>query len=198
MAARFVLALSLAPLIFAAQQIITVGQGLSFLPNTIYPAVGDTVRFEFLTPSHSVAAGSYNKPCTPAGDTGFYSGILDTSKVYTITINDTQPIFFYCAVASHCQAGMVGVINPSGDQTLAGYRSAAANSVSSTPETVKGGIIASASASTSAIPSTSGTATSAASAAASSTATAKSNAIRIGAQGFLGGLTAIVALLGSI
>ncbi|QDS71817.1 hypothetical protein FKW77_009668 [Venturia effusa] len=112
MAVRSALALSLASLTLAAQQVISVGQGLSFLPNTIYAAVGETIKFEFITPGHSVAAGSYDKPCTPASNSSFYSGILDTSMVYTITINDTQPIFFYCAVASHCQAGMVGVINP--------------------------------------------------------------------------------------
>ncbi|TLD35060.1 hypothetical protein E2P81_ATG11179 [Venturia nashicola] len=201
MAARFALALALSlfPLTFAAQQVVTVGQGLSFLPNTLYSAVGDTVKFQFLTPGHSVAAGSYDKPCTPASNTSFYSGILGTTMTYTITINNTQSIFFYCAVAGHCQAGMVGVINPSGDQTLTGYRSAAGNSVGSTPANVQGGVVASANAaSTSAAPSTSPTATSTTGAAASLTSTAKSDALRIGAGSFLGGLTALAAFLGSI
>lgn len=37
--------------------------------------------------------------------------------VFVITINDTNPIWFYCsqgvpAVYTHCAYGMVGVINP--------------------------------------------------------------------------------------
>lgn len=32
--------------------------------------------------------------------------------VFTITINDTTPIWYYCDHIGHCQAGMVGVINP--------------------------------------------------------------------------------------
>lgn len=40
--------------------------------------------------------------------------------VYTITINNTQPIFFYSPVAGHCQAGMVGVINPYVSQNRTG------------------------------------------------------------------------------
>lgn len=32
--------------------------------------------------------------------------------VFTLTINDTNPIWLYCAQVGHCQAGMVAVINP--------------------------------------------------------------------------------------
>ncbi|KAL8679677.1 MAG: hypothetical protein Q9224_007012 [Gallowayella concinna] len=31
---------------------------------------------------------------------------------YTIMINDTKPIWYYCSQGDHCQDGMVGVINP--------------------------------------------------------------------------------------
>lgn len=31
--------------------------------------------------------------------------------VFTVMVNDTNPIWFYCATAKHCQGGMVGVIN---------------------------------------------------------------------------------------
>lgn len=52
---------------------------------------------------------------------------------FTITIDDpSKPKWFYCALANHCETGMVGVINPpSSGQTLDQYRSAAAG-VSST------------------------------------------------------------------
>lgn len=35
-----------------------------------------------------------------------------TMPVFTIPINSTDPIWFYCATGKHCQNGMVGVINP--------------------------------------------------------------------------------------
>jgi len=47
---------------------------------------------------------------------GIFSGFMPTNGVitpiFTILINDTQPIWYYCSQAMHCQAGMVGVINP--------------------------------------------------------------------------------------
>jgi plastocyanin len=76
MAAKF--ALCLLPLAFAAQQTVQVGaQGLQFLPNTVYAGVGDTIQFEFVTPGHSVVQGTYSKPCIPASDSSFFSGVLD-------------------------------------------------------------------------------------------------------------------------
>lgn len=27
-----------------------------------------------------------------------------------LTVNDTKPIFFYCAAPNHCQKGMFGVV----------------------------------------------------------------------------------------
>ena len=32
---------------------------------------------------------------------------------FTVTVNDTNPAFFYCAQIGHCQAGMVFALNPS-------------------------------------------------------------------------------------
>jgi hypothetical protein len=32
---------------------------------------------------------------------------------FTITVNNTNPAFFYCAQISHCQSGMVFALNPS-------------------------------------------------------------------------------------
>lgn len=45
--------------------------------------------------------------------------------VFRVTVNTTDPIFFYCGFPSHCELGMVGVINPSGSQTLDAYMAAA-------------------------------------------------------------------------
>lgn len=132
-------------------QIVNVGQnGLSFTPNTITAAVGSAVEFHFFPPTHSVAQSSFAEPCVPSSNnTGFWSGLIqasggESSNVFRITINDTNPIWFYCAVPSHCQGGMTGVINQPTDpnQSLSKYNAAAtkvANSVE--PPTVQGGII---------------------------------------------------------
>jgi len=34
-----------------------------------------------------------------------------TIPTFTITINNTSPLWFYCAQAKHCQSGMVMAIN---------------------------------------------------------------------------------------
>lgn len=49
--------------------------------------------------------------------------------VFTIAINDTKPIWFYCSQAKHCQSGMVGVINApaaNSSRTLATFKDLAA------------------------------------------------------------------------
>jgi len=90
---------------------------LSITPNNIKAAVGTVVEFVFYPKTHSVAQSSFAEPCAPlANGTGFFSGGQTTSSganptVYAITVNDTKPIWFYCAFPGHCQNGMVGVIN---------------------------------------------------------------------------------------
>jgi len=193
------LLLGLLPLAFGAQQTIQVGdQGLQFLPNTVYAGVGDTIQFQWVTPNHGVAQGDYDKPCTP-GNSSFYSGVLqETTTVFTVTINNTNPIWIYCPVSGHCQGGMVAVINPpSGSDTLDGYRAAAANvGSSSSPANVQGGILKNASAASS---STSATATASTTTSASASTTAKSGGVRmkgVGALGVIGAVMgAIVAMI---
>lgn len=50
---------------------------------------------------------------------------LPQAMAFQVKVNTTDPIFFYCGFPSHCENGMTGVINPSGDQTLNAYMSAA-------------------------------------------------------------------------
>jgi plastocyanin len=101
----------------AAQHSVEVGNGgFTFTPNNLTAAAGDTVVFTFYPSKHSVAQASFAKPCVPLNSSSFFSGAMSTtsgvnSMTYTLTINDTQPIWFYCSVASHCEAGMVGSIN---------------------------------------------------------------------------------------
>jgi hypothetical protein len=71
--------------------------------------------------NHSVVQSTFNNPCIPISDIqpatrGFFSGFMPTTgtiiPIFTLEINDTTPLWYYCSQAMHCQAGMVGVINP--------------------------------------------------------------------------------------
>ncbi|KAH7061002.1 hypothetical protein BKA63DRAFT_429780 [Paraphoma chrysanthemicola] len=89
-------------------------------------SVGDVVTFEFYPPDHSVARAEYGKACMPyeytgKDKTGFWSGTqwVDTITHWNLTINSTEPIFYYCAAPDSCrEQRMVGAINPNGTQTL--------------------------------------------------------------------------------
>ncbi|KPI41884.1 uncharacterized protein AB675_5610 [Cyphellophora attinorum] len=132
----------------AGVHVVDVGKtGFNFMPSSLTAKVGDQVEFHFDNPTHSVAQSVFNSPCAPSGPTGFWSGFPnDLSKPFTITINSTDPIWFYCAQVSHCQSGMVGVINPPSGQTIDDFTSAAKNAPNSkAPTTIQGGVFAAAS-----------------------------------------------------
>lgn len=102
-------------------QTVTVGDNnaLAFSPDTITAAVGSSIEFVFFPPIHSVTQSTFESPCAPlANGTGFWSGAFTTASgqnanVFTLLVNDTNPIWFFCATPSHCETGMAGVINPS-------------------------------------------------------------------------------------
>jgi hypothetical protein len=52
----------------------------------------------------------------PIAANAFFSGFIPTNAqgqlTFTLPVRDTNPIWFYCTQGMHCQAGMVGVINP--------------------------------------------------------------------------------------
>lgn len=112
--------------------------GFKFTPQEIHNvSVGDIVSWEFYPPDHSVARAEYNSACVPYEYTGkdkvgFWSEtqwVKDTSQItyFNITINSTEPIFFYCAAPKSCtDKHMVGAINPNSTQTLASQVHAAA------------------------------------------------------------------------
>lgn len=101
----------------AAKHVVKVGDGgLTFSPESTTAAVGDTVEFHFYPMAHSVAQSSFAKPCEPLNSTSFFSGPVAVSsgvsdKVFTVTVENETPIWFYCATGDHCQEGMVGAIN---------------------------------------------------------------------------------------
>jgi len=126
--------------------VIQVGNAngtLKFTPEVTNAAIGDKIQFQFYPKNHSVAQSSFDAPCNPLAQSatsngGFWSGFMpvtaqDTSMpVFTIDINATTPIWFYCATGKHCQSGMVGVINPPANnaaRTIDTYRAGAAKAV---------------------------------------------------------------------
>jgi plastocyanin len=122
----FSLGLALLPFA-AAQQIHTVQVGssngtLAFSPEAISAQAGDQVVFNFYPKNHSVTQSSFAGPCSfkeGGFDSGFMpvaANVTETIPTYSITINDTQPVWVYCAqaantAASHCGAGMVFAVN---------------------------------------------------------------------------------------
>ncbi|KAB8292228.1 hypothetical protein EYC80_007970 [Monilinia laxa] len=111
---------------------ILVGAGgqLTFSPNETKADVNTTLEFHFYPQTHSVAQAAFASPCN---GTGFFSGPITTtssdgnSSVFSVLVNDTKPIWFYCGFARHCENGMVGAVNLPTDnsKTLAEFAAAA-------------------------------------------------------------------------
>jgi len=146
---------------------------LTFKPNSVVAAPGTFVEFIFGAANHSFAESSLANPCSPANSSAIFAGFNfivpgtsgNSTSVFTLAINDTSPIWFYCPQVlpvPHCPLGMAGVINPpmgtTGDQFVA---AAMLTNGTIIPATVQGGVIAAAGAAapsgTSAAPSSSPT-----------------------------------------
>ncbi|KAJ5484848.1 hypothetical protein N7539_004836 [Penicillium diatomitis] len=102
----------------------------AYVPQSLTAQPGDVVVFEFYPTNHSVVKADFGAPCVPATDGVFFSGIFDSFSLrdgqivgppptWSLVINDTQPLFYYCTAISSCLGnGMVGVINPNSTQTF--------------------------------------------------------------------------------
>jgi len=130
--------------VYAASMSVTVAQGgnLVFSPDTITANVGDTVTFTIVA-NHSVTATTFSSPCNQTLAGGFDSGFLNGgasstgTATYTITVNDTNPIWIKCnqqIPENHCALGMVAAINPptTGANTFANFQTAALASSTTT------------------------------------------------------------------
>lgn len=104
---------------------ISVGKAdHKFSPDVLQAEVGDVVEFDFFPTNHSVVRSEYEYPCVPyektgRGKVGFFSGfqpvdaILDDPPKFSVRINDSDPVFYYCSAPGSCiDHQMVGVINP--------------------------------------------------------------------------------------
>ena len=108
--------LPLLPAALAKTTKITVGDGgLIFKPDNVNAAVGDLLEFHFYPEDHSVAQSSFDKPCE-ANQTGIWSDFVLVKKgakggVFTVMVNNTDPLWLYCSKEDHCVEGMAMVVN---------------------------------------------------------------------------------------
>jgi len=114
------------PFVLATVHDVQVGGAngqLEYSPEAISAAVGDQVVFHFNPKNHTVSQSAFATPCG-LKEGGFTSGFMpvaantsaDSLPTFTVTVNDTSPVWVYCAQgagtpASHCGQGMVFAIN---------------------------------------------------------------------------------------
>lgn len=107
--------------------IVAPSQGvLRYVPFALNASVGDTVVFQWGANNHTVTKSSELSPCNKTSDSPFTSGVqlkdfscqytsfsMDAhTYCFTVTqvINDTNPLFYYCGVPTHCQKGMFAIM----------------------------------------------------------------------------------------
>lgn len=133
-------------------QVVTVStanNSLVYTPDNIKANAGEMVQFQFVAGNHTVTQSTFDQPCTPISTiqtnvTGFHSGYQPAAAsketgmipTYTVMINDSKPIWLYCAQGKHCQSGMVMVINENtsanATRSLTEFKSLASKATSNT------------------------------------------------------------------
>ncbi|PQE22057.1 extracellular serine-rich protein [Rutstroemia sp. NJR-2017a BBW] len=119
---------------------------LVFTPQEVTANPGDTVQFQFSMRNHTVTQSSVEAPCMPIAD-AIHSGFVPVGAnqtmvtTFDVTINDTKPIYMYCAQGKHCQEGMVMTINAGNStQNVGTYKAAAKVATANVPaQRVNGG-----------------------------------------------------------
>jgi len=97
---------------------------LTYDPPFVTANPRDTIVFHFNPKNHTVVQSSFADPCrkleftnpnvTDSIDSGFMpvpQGAT-TSPQFSVVVNDTVPLWFYCKQANHCGMGMVFAVNP--------------------------------------------------------------------------------------
>lgn len=126
-------------------KVVVGGPGkLLFTPSNITAKAGDTITFQFQQKNHTVTQSTFGNPCksiastSTSGQTGFDSGFkpvadgATTFPTFTIQVNDTQPIWAFCAQGNHCTSGMVFAVNTveTGPNTFDAFKNKATGSSS--------------------------------------------------------------------
>ncbi|OAQ98723.1 hypothetical protein LLEC1_03309 [Akanthomyces lecanii] len=143
-------------------QVVSVGRnpvnnatGLKFWPDKIEAEPGSMVQFQFPTGNHSVVRSDFDNPCkridavNPSAlgmFSGFQPAAASVSKgvlpVFTVMVNDTKPMWFYCSQGNHCEEGMALVINENtsanSSRSLENYKKLAAGVSPSTGGSTEG------------------------------------------------------------
>jgi len=99
-------------------KVIVGGPGkLAFDPERVTAQPGDTILFEFHSKNHTATQSAFTAPCIKkdgALDSGFIP-VADSATefpTWKVVVNDTAPLWFFCAQGTHCSAGgMVFAVN---------------------------------------------------------------------------------------
>jgi plastocyanin len=95
-----------------AQTTVDVGaSGFVFSPDTVTANAGDVIEF-VISSGHTVAQSSFDNPCQPISSSAIYSGFPSNGAIFSVTVNSSDTLWFYCSVQGHCQGGMAMVVNP--------------------------------------------------------------------------------------
>ncbi|KAK0228801.1 Cupredoxin [Armillaria fumosa] len=151
----------------AADHLVTVGDGgtLAFNPTNVTALEGDTVTFSFRAKNHSATQSTFAAPCNKSGiDSGFVPIPSNSTEFgqWTFTVDNTAPLWFFCAQTGHCEAGMVFAVNTTPEKSFQAFLATAqgngtassSTGVSSTAVVSSASAAASATASSSAASST--------------------------------------------
>ena len=116
--------------------IVAPTQGvLRYVPFATNASVGDTIKFMWNANMHTVTHSSELEVCNKTDQDPFTSGVQNKSFTFTQVVNDTNPLFFYCGVPTHCQKGMFGIVNApnanNASTSVAGMMASMAMNVSS-------------------------------------------------------------------
>src|SRR6267154_4453236 len=93
---------TLASTVSAANLQVKVGADvIAFTPTSVNATTGDTVTFVFSPKNHTVTQSTFAAPCqamSGGADSGFQPVATNASNVpsFSITVNNTQPTWFYC------------------------------------------------------------------------------------------------------
>lgn len=101
------------------------GVQVTYIPNIVNAAVGDTIQFQFSTGAHTVTQSSEMGACNPIQQTQLAQGAVPvhsghipftpgsmTVSTFEMKVMSKDPMFIYCSTGPHCQLGQVMVINP--------------------------------------------------------------------------------------
>lgn len=101
------------------------GVQVTYIPNVVKAAVGDTIQFQFSAGSHTVTQSTEMQACAPIQQAAVAQGAMPIHSghipfdaasqmvsTFEVKVMNTQPMFIYCSTGRHCQLGQVMVINP--------------------------------------------------------------------------------------